>query len=166
MTDIEKLLAIEAIKQLKARYYRFLDTKQWDDLAQVFATDAVFDARQAMSNVSTAVADPGKISETWRNEGREAIIAFIRERTGPASTVHHGHMPEIEIIDADHARGIVAMEDQNRYFGPDGGMTSRLHGWGHYHEEYVREDGAWRIHRSVLTRLRVDLEIFRPTPHP
>jgi hypothetical protein len=160
MTDIEKLIAIEDIKKLKARYYRLLDTKRWDELAQVFATDAVFDARQAMSNVTTNVADAAKISEGWRNEGRAAIIAFIRERTGPASTVHHGHMPEIEILDANHARGIFAMEDQNRYFDPAGHMVSRLHGWGHYHEEYRREDGAWRIQQSVLTRLRVDLEFF------
>ena len=29
MTDVEKLAAAEEIKQLKARYYRYMDTKQW-----------------------------------------------------------------------------------------------------------------------------------------
>lgn len=160
MTEVEELRAIEAIKQLKARYYRTLDTKQWDELAQVFAEDAVFDARQAMSNVTTDPETAQRFSAEWYNEGRANIIAFIRDRTGTASTVHHGHMPEIEIIDDTHARGIIAMEDQNRYFDADGRMTSRLHGWGHYHEEYTKADGQWRIQRSLLTRLRVDLELF------
>ena len=34
---------IEAIKRLKARYFRLMDTKQWDDFATVFAEDAVMD---------------------------------------------------------------------------------------------------------------------------
>lgn len=37
------LLEIEAIKQLKARYCRFLDTKQWDDWRALFTDDFVSD---------------------------------------------------------------------------------------------------------------------------
>ncbi len=160
MDRLQRLEAIEDIRQLKARYFRFLDTKKWDDLAQVFATDAIFDARQGMANVTSDPGEAIKFSADWYNEGRDNIIAFIRQRTGPASTVHHGHMSEIEILDENSARGITAMEDQNRYFDPDGRMNSRLHGWGHYHEDYRFVDGAWRIQRSLLTRLRVDLELF------
>ncbi len=29
MNDVERLLAIEDIRQLKARYYRCMDTKDW-----------------------------------------------------------------------------------------------------------------------------------------
>ena len=31
-----------------------------------------------------------------------------------------------------------------------------LQGYGHYLEEYIREDGQWRISRTRLERLRVD----------
>jgi hypothetical protein len=31
-----------------------------------------------------------------------------------------------------------------------------MHGWGHYHETYVKGDGGWRIQTLTLTRLRVD----------
>jgi hypothetical protein len=31
-------------------------------------------------------------------------------------------------------------------------------GRGHYHERYRLEDGAWRIARLTLTRLRLDKE--------
>ena len=43
MNQIDKLLAIEEIKQLKARYFRFVDTKDWTGFAGLFAADAVFD---------------------------------------------------------------------------------------------------------------------------
>ena len=33
---------IEAIRQLKARYFRFVDTKQWDRWGDLFTEDAVF----------------------------------------------------------------------------------------------------------------------------
>lgn len=160
MEACDRLFAIEEIRQVKARYFRFLDTKRWGDLGSLFAVDAVFDARQAMSNVTSDAEAAQRLSESWYCEGRDAIVAFIRSRTGPASTVHHGHMSEVAIIDGKTATSITAMEDQNRYFDSDGRMNSRLHGWGHYHEDFSLNDGIWQIQRSTLTRLRVDLEIF------
>jgi hypothetical protein len=64
-------------------------------------------------------------------------------------------MPEIEITGDDTARGIWAMFDYVEWPEQDGRRVG-LHGYGHYLEEYVREDGAWYIARSRLERLRVD----------
>jgi len=66
-------------------------------------------------------------------------------------TVHHGHMPEIELTSETTAKGIWAMQDLLRW--PDG---RELCGYGHYHETYVRRGGEWRIQSSKLTRLRTD----------
>ena len=66
-------------------------------------------------------------------------------------TVHHGHMPEIEVTSPTTATGVWAMEDRLRW--PDG---SELLGFGHYHEAYEKVDGSWRIKSSTLTRLRMD----------
>lgn len=41
MNTIDQLVAIEEIKALKARYFRCVDTKDWDGFGAVFATDAV-----------------------------------------------------------------------------------------------------------------------------
>lgn len=127
---------IEAIKQLKARYFRLMDCKQWDELAACFCRDIR--------------ADYGEYGGVV--EGREALAASMRHELAEAVTVHHGHMPEITLIDADTATGIWAMED--RVQRPD--LT--LHGFGHYHERYRREDGAWRIADLRLTRLRLDVQ--------
>jgi len=59
-------------------------------------------------------------------------------------------MPEIELLGADRARGIWAMFDWVDHPAYD------LRGYGHYHEEYAKEDGAWRIRRTRLVRLRED----------
>jgi uncharacterized protein (TIGR02246 family) len=127
---------IEAIKRLKARYFRLMDTKQWELFGDVFTEDATL----------AASPDP---NETFR--GRAEIVRRVSGALRDARTVHHGHMPEIELTGADTATGIWAMYDFVEL------PQLVLHGWGHYHEEYVKQDGAWRIRRSHLTRLRLDI---------
>ncbi|HYF47394.1 MAG TPA: nuclear transport factor 2 family protein [Acidimicrobiales bacterium] len=131
---------LEAIKQLKARYFRFLDTKDWEAWAVVFATDALMEVPEA------------DVVE----HGREAIVSAVSAALEGTTTVHHGHMPEIELTGPDTARGIWAMFDHVEW--PDAGDGGRvgLQGYGHYHEEYVREDGEWRIAATRLVRLRAD----------
>ena len=127
---------IEAIKQLKARYFRLMDTKQWDAFGDVFTDDATLTASEDAAG-------------TLR--GRDAIVRRVSEVLRDATTVHHGHMPEIELHGDDRATGIWAMYDYVDM------PQLVLHGWGHYHEEYAKRHGAWRIRSLRLTRLRRDV---------
>ena len=136
----EQLLAIEAIKQTKARYFRFMDTKDRDGLASVFTREAVLDHRAA--EMADLVV------------GNKAIADFITDALVGVVTVHHGHMAEVEITSRSTATAIFAMED-HLWWGEGGPMTT-MHGYGHYHENYELEDGEWRISLNRLTRLRVD----------
>ena len=43
---LQQLMDIEAIKQLKARYFRFMDEKRWDEWGQVFTHDATLDTTE------------------------------------------------------------------------------------------------------------------------
>lgn len=131
---------IEAIKRVKARYFRCLDTRDWEGWGRVFAADAVLEVPEA------------DVVE----HGRDAIVASVSAALTGATTVHHGHMPEIELTGPDTARGIWAMFDYVEWPPSDSGERIGLRGYGHYHEEYVREDGEWRIARTRLVRLRVD----------
>ena len=133
--DLRELKDIESIKQLKARYFRFMDTKQWDEWQWIFTEDAWLKWGPDEDQVF---------------EGRRAIVDGVSSSLEGAVTVHHGHMPEIEILSADAARGIWAMYDWVD------APAFELHGFGHYHEEYRRQEGVWRIHRLQLTRLRID----------
>ena len=139
LSAAEQWLEVEAIKQLKARYFRLMDTKQWLPFSQVFSDDVIVD-------VSHDKHAPGD-----KIVGRANVVDFIRKAVGKAGTVHHGHMPEIELLSATEARGIWAMFDYVD-FKPSRGIR----GYGHYHEEYRKEGGSWHISKLKLTRLRVD----------
>ncbi len=142
MDAAEQLLAIEEIKQLKARYFRSMDTKDWEGFAGVFAPNAVLDV------TGESGADEGIV------RGNELIAEYVRGHVDPVTTVHHGHMPEIEITSSTEATGIWSMEDMLRW--PEGSPIASMHGYGHYHETYEKIDGRWRIASCKLTRLRVD----------
>jgi hypothetical protein len=66
-------------------------------------------------------------------------------------------MPEIWIEGPDHATGIWAMED--KLWVQEGSPLpfKWMHGYGHYHERYVRVGGDWRIQEIRLSRIRVEV---------
>jgi uncharacterized protein (TIGR02246 family) len=130
---------VEAIKQLKARYFRTMDTKDWAGMRRVFADDVVMDTTDSGGGVVT---------------GADAFLEFLRQTLAGAVTVHQGHMPEITLTSPTTATGIWALHDDIVW--PDG---TRMQGDGHYHEEYALVDGAWLIMSSTLTRLRMDLVV-------
>jgi hypothetical protein len=144
MTEVERLAAVEEIKKLKARYFRCMDTKQWAGWEDVFTADATMDVSEERP--------PGSTESVPIIRGRENIIPFVSKVLEGVVTVHHGHMPEIEVTSDTAARGIWSMEDKLRW--PDGKTT--LHGYGHYHETYEKAAGKWRIKTLKLTRLRID----------
>ena len=135
----EQWLELEAIKQLKARYFRLMDTF----LVEIAEEDRL---RGEFVDVSHDKHAPGD-----KIVGRANVVDFIRKAVGKAATVHHGHMPEIELLSPTEARGIWAMFDYVE-FKPSRGIR----GYGHYHEEYRKEGGSWHISKLKLTRLRVD----------
>jgi uncharacterized protein (TIGR02246 family) len=132
---------LEAIKQVRARYCRTLDTKDWEGMRALFADDLVMDTTDSGGNVMT---------------GADDFMTFLRATLAAVVTVHQCHTPEIEVGLSGTATGIWAMEDILRF--EDG---SELHGYGHYHDTYERLDGTWKIKSSKLTRLRMD---FTPAP--
>jgi uncharacterized protein (TIGR02246 family) len=127
---------LEAIRRLKARYFRTMDTKDWDGMRQVFTDDVVMDTTDAGGAVVS---------------GADAFMAFLREMLDGAVTVHQGHMPEIDLTSETTATGIWALNDIVMW--PNG---VRLDGYGHYHETYEKTAGRWRIKSSKLTRLHTD----------
>ena len=152
MTDIEALVAVEAIRTIKARYFRALDTKDWDLLGAVFTPDGQCDFRGAdVDPVSGMCAVPGATDEIL--VGRDAIVASLSAGLRDVVSIHAGFAPDIEVLDPDSARGIWAMSDVLRF---PAGPLAEMRGWGHYHESYVRTGGEWRIARLRLTRIALD----------
>jgi hypothetical protein len=139
MDALQRLVEIEAIKQLKARYFRYVDTFNLEGWLTCFTDDFV-------GRYEKGVNAPEKV---WRVDGKKGITEYWKMNTSRVQSVHHGHMAEVEILSDTEARAIFAMEDIVQF------TDALMHGYGHYHEKYVKVDGEWLIKELHLTRLRV-----------
>ena len=123
---------LEQIRQLKYRYLRTLDTKQWDDFEDCFLPEATADY--------AGLAFPD----------RAALVEYMRANLGPAIvTMHHVHHPEIE-VDGDTATGRWYLHDQVI----SAEYRFKLEGAAFY-EDTVCPDRRWL--EGVTHRLRADL---------
>jgi len=139
---VARLLAIEEIEQLKAKYFYGLDRHDWDYWRrEVWAPDA----RLEVPEIGSCV------------EGRDALVDWVAGMMGEQVSVHHGHTRTIALTSATTATGVWAMED--RIWRPANDPlyddAEYVLGFGHYHETYVRLAEGWRIRTTMLTRLRV-----------
>ncbi|WP_263984645.1 nuclear transport factor 2 family protein, partial [Streptomyces sp. HPF1205] len=132
-----------------ARYVRYADLQRWQDLAGLFTADGSFTPHKPDGSV-------------WlRMNGREEIAATVGASGGPGVTlIHHLFSDEINVDSPTSAHGVFAMEDI--VTRPEGAEISQtipfrvMHGFGHYHGRFVKEDGRWRIAELKQTRVRLD----------
>jgi hypothetical protein len=122
---------LRAIETLKARYFRLLDTKQWDAWRALFTEDFEGHVQGPHPDIHFASADE--------------MVETNRKVLAEAPTVHHGHTPEITLTGPDTAEGIWAMVDVVT-------LGDGFTGYGHYHEAYRKVEGGWKIAKLRLTR--------------
>jgi hypothetical protein len=138
---------IDQIRDLKARFCRYADAKQWEAVAGLFTDDAVM----RIHNADGSLASESSAAE---------LAADISGRLGAGQPIHHLFSHEIEFTSDTTATGVWAMESlifHDRQAHPEAPFT-RMHGFGHYHDTYRKVDGAWRIAGCTLTRVRVDFD--------
>ena len=143
MNDIDRLLAIEAIKQIKAKYFYGYDHQDWELWrSEVWAPEG----RLEVPEIDLVVGP------------RDTMIQWVAEQAVGQTSVHHGHTPIIEFTSDTTATGIWAMEDRiyRSKDNPMLGDVTYIHGFGHYHETYIKTDMGWRIASTRLTRLRTN----------
>ncbi len=132
MLDLE---SIELIKQLKGRYFRFLDTRDLPGLQSVFTEDAVAHFKGGDYEFSL--------------DGWPALEEFYsRSFSGKTFGMHQGHHPEIT-VKGDSATGIWYLQD----IFIDLKRNLTLMGSALYHDEYRRVEGQWRISSTGYRRL-------------
>jgi len=138
--SLARLEAIEAIKQLKARYCVYCDDNyNPEGIASLFVEDGVWDGERF-----------------GRHVGRNQIKAFFQSISGEIVFAAHLVLnPIIEVKDADHAAG------RWRLIMPatvrtEGGTEAR---WlvAAYAETYVRMDGRW-----LFQTMNVHINFFEP----
>ena len=127
---IARLEAIEAVKQLKYRYFRACDRKQPEVVRACFA--------------------PGEIDLQYGRIGnfshRDDMVAVFSELACQDHIVemHHGQNPEVTLVDADNATATWGLY----YYMVDTRRNVVTQLGGFYDDAYVRIDGEWLISRS------------------
>lgn len=149
MQDAERLAAleqIEAIKSLKHRYFRACDAKDPDTVRSCFiAAGADIDY-----DVLGRFADADHLAEVYRRvalhkvDGKQMIL-----------DMHHGLHPEITLIGPGRATGRWTLKFRQVNLLD---RTERLL-TGEYDDDYVIEDGAWKMSRCHFRQL---WSIIRP----
>ncbi|MBM3673677.1 MAG: nuclear transport factor 2 family protein [Actinobacteria bacterium] len=129
------LVEIAAIERLKYAYFRCLDLKQWDDIAELFVPEA------------TCAYSAGAYSY----DGRDAIVGFFRKAMGRETFLssHKAHHPEIALTGPDSATGVWALED----WVIDTQWNLDIRGAAFYEDDYVKRDGKWLILRTAYKRV-------------
>ena len=124
---LERLEALEAIRQLKARYLNACDQQDPQGVSRCFAEGDV-------------LIDMGHLGVFHH---RDEFVAMYRAYGCHEYILdmHHGANPEIELVDASHARALWSLNYRN-INTRDRTVTflSLL-----YHDEYARLAGEWKI---------------------
>jgi hypothetical protein len=138
MSDLERLVAIEDIKQLKSRRDRAVDMKDWEMLEALHAPD----------HHSYVEGFP-----PWTTAAE--MIRNIRASLEEVVSVHQCHTPDITFESPTRARGVWAMEDFLTW--QQDGREHWLRGYGFYEEIYEKRAGRWIYVWRRLTRLKVNI---------
>ena len=129
LSGIEKLMALDEIKRLKALRDRAADTKDW----------ALYESLHAPDHVSEN-GDYGR----WTSAAE--MIANVKLSMEHLVTLHHSHTPEITVETPTRARCIWAMEGMSFWQQSDGVKCNQDHWFqavGHYFESCEKREGRW-----------------------
>lgn len=134
---VEKLEAIEQIRQLPHRYALGLDTRNLDDMVELF----VEDVRVGRDKV-----------------GRQAMKEwFAKTFTSFGDSIHFVGNHVIDFDSPDRARGIVTCQDQLE-------KKPEWHvGLIQYWDQYERHGGRWYFRFRKLHRWYIDDALRRPS---
>ncbi|GHD16355.1 hypothetical protein GCM10007052_21690 [Halioglobus japonicus] len=147
--DIQRLMDMEAIRQLKHAYFRCIDTANLAELATLLHRDLVVDFKGGNYH--------------WQFDNRDAYIESIGGAfSKQAITQHHGHHPEIQMLSETEATGIWYLEDKFWVMNLGFYTTGTLLYW----DRYVKEDGRWQIRETRYERLYEFAEQLDEPPAP
>ena len=134
--DIQRLMDIEAIKQLKHAYFRCVDTANLEELATLLHEDLT-------------VHYVGG-SYVWEVQGRQDFVnnigaAFSKEAVGQ----HNAHHPEIQMLSDSEATALWYLEDNMWILN----HNARTYGTALYWDRYLKVNGHWVIKDTRYERV-------------
>ena len=128
--EVQQLKDVQAIKELKSKYFRALDTKNWDELETTMTP-----------NISTAYSN-GKLVF----HGPKEITNYFKESMPDTEiTLHQGHNPVIWFESDTVAYGKWYLQDNLIFAEGNPYCGTQIQGSAIYTDKYVKVDGQWLI---------------------
>jgi hypothetical protein len=147
--DLQMMMDIEAIKQLKHAYFRCIDTANFGELAGLFHDDVT-------------VHFMGGTYE-WKLNGKAEYVAAVTQSFHNQSIGHHnGHQPEIQILSDSEATGIWYLSDNMWQLNSKFFTT----GTALYWDRYQKVDGVWLIRETRYRRIYEINSQLEESPKP
>ena len=135
MTDLDASLIERACERLVTLYTHYVDFGEGEKVAELFAEKGVWEA-------GPEIRFEGQSEIAEKMKGRQAMAG--RRSRHVCTNLH------IEVLDEDHARGLVYLslyrhdfETDEAQHGPAPDTTPTA--VGQYHDEFVRTDAGWRF---------------------
>ena len=134
--DIQRLMDMEAIKQLKYAYFRCVDTANLEELATLLHEDLT-------------VNYVGGTYE-WNIQGRQDFVANIGMAfSTQAVGQHNAHHPEIQMLSDTEATALWYLADNMWILN----HKARTHGTALYRDRYLKVNGNWVIKDTRYERI-------------
>lgn len=135
--EIQKINDIEAIKALKGKYFRCLDSKLWDELESTLSPNIV----TSYSNGKLVFKGPKEVTNYFKQ------VMPVEE-----ISMHMGHTPEITVESENIATGRWYLEDKLIF--TDGKYKGiEINGGAFYTDKYEKIDGKWYILETGYQRI-------------
>jgi hypothetical protein len=136
---LARLEAIEAIKQLKARYLTACDRKDIEAVRSCFPDAPV-------------VLDYGPVGSF---NHREQLLDIFQKIAcnDHVFDIHLGSNPQIQVIDAEHAKGTWGLY----FFQIDAATNKMMQLAGYYDDRYQLLGGEWKIVESCFQHYSVQM---------
>ncbi|MCB1688666.1 MAG: nuclear transport factor 2 family protein [Halioglobus sp.] len=146
--DIQRLMDIEAIKQLKHAYFRCVDTANLEELGTLFHEDVTVHFRGG--------------NYEWNLQGREEYVnnigqSFSTEAVGQ----HNAHHPEIQILSETEATALWYLADNMWILN----HNFKTHGTALYWDRYLKVDGKWLIKETNYERIYEINDVLEERPN-
>jgi hypothetical protein len=134
--DVQRLMDMEAIRQLKHAYFRCIDTANFEELAELIHDDVFVHLVGG--------------SYEWKLQGKAAYLAEIRKSFHRHAVGHHnGHQPEIQMQGEGEATGIWYLADHMWVLDAKFYTT----GTALYWDRYLKLGGRWKIRETRYRRI-------------
>lgn len=134
--DIQRLMDMEAIKQMKYAYFRCLDTANMEELTTLCHPDL-------------SVHYTGGDYEIKLDDRDQFIGAMTQAFNADGIGRHNGYMPEIQMISETEATGIWYLYDHFWALN----ANHLTHGTALYWDRYLKIDSKWVIKETSYRRI-------------